>query len=60
MLTVEEDREVETSKLPSPDMGLLKIGKTATFAFEYDETIDGSPIRNEGLFLLNNPFLISY
>ncbi|CAG5098958.1 Oidioi.mRNA.OKI2018_I69.XSR.g16124.t1.cds [Oikopleura dioica] len=46
MLTVEEDREVETSKLPSPDMGLLKIGKTATFAFEYDETIDGSPIRS--------------
>lgn len=48
MHTVEEDFETELNKVPTPDLGLIKKQnrKTATFAFEFDETIDGSPIRS--------------
>jgi len=48
MHTLEEDFETEANKVPTPDLGLIKKQgrKTATFAFEFDETIDGSPIRS--------------
>ncbi|CBY34399.1 unnamed protein product [Oikopleura dioica] len=48
MHTVEEDFETEVNKVPTPDLGLIKkqVRKTATFTFEFDETIDGSPIRS--------------
>ncbi len=57
MHTVEEDFETEVNKVPTPDLGLIKkqVRKTATFTFEFDETIDGSPIR-----LLGGIFFKSY
>jgi hypothetical protein len=56
MHTVEEDFETELNKVPTPDLGLIKKQnrKTATFAFEFDETIDGSPIRILGAIFFSN------
>jgi hypothetical protein len=62
MHTVEEDFETELNKVPTPDLGLIKKQnrKTATFAFEFDETIDGSPIRILGAIKFKLNFNINF